>query len=359
MTTTCLCMIVRDEAHVIERCLRSVVNAGIDYWVIADTGSRDLTPKIIETYMASVGIPGELWYDDWRDFSHNRNLVMDRAMGRADWLVWIDADGTFEGTLRDLPAPSETDADAYAIHLTLNGVLSTMLRIFRGTCPRRFEGKLHEHVDVKGLNLEFYPSLKDVSYPDGARSKNPTKWLDDAAVLETMPRTYRTLVHLAHSYREAGAFEDARAAYIEAAAEEAEPEQVWIAKYYAARVGGALGLDVERELLECFNERPKRAEPLYELARLYRSQERWGLALMVSSFGMSLSEPRHECFSVDTKAYRWGLRSEFVVAAGQLGATRAAREVLELMLSGELPDNVREHCEENLRRAKGHNDGDV
>ena len=53
----CLCMIVRDEAGTIERCLESCRPA-IDYWVICDTGSTDRTPELIRGALA--GIPGEL-----------------------------------------------------------------------------------------------------------------------------------------------------------------------------------------------------------------------------------------------------------------------------------------------------------
>ena len=44
--TICLCMIVKNEAGVIKRCLDSV-RAIINTWVIVDTGSDDGTPEII------------------------------------------------------------------------------------------------------------------------------------------------------------------------------------------------------------------------------------------------------------------------------------------------------------------------
>ena len=44
--TLCLNMIVKNEAHVIARCLASV-RPIIDYWVIVDTGSTDGTQDAI------------------------------------------------------------------------------------------------------------------------------------------------------------------------------------------------------------------------------------------------------------------------------------------------------------------------
>ena len=89
--TLCLGMIVRDEEQDIVRCLDSVVDY-IDYWVICDTGSKDQTKEIIAEYFQNKGVPGELHEDEWVDFSHNRNKYIERAAGKADDLLLMDAD---------------------------------------------------------------------------------------------------------------------------------------------------------------------------------------------------------------------------------------------------------------------------
>ncbi|MCJ2050481.1 glycosyltransferase, partial [Methylobacterium sp. J-070] len=50
-------MIVKNEAHVIRRCLESV-RPIIDHWVIVDTGSTDGTEEVIRAALADV--PGTL-----------------------------------------------------------------------------------------------------------------------------------------------------------------------------------------------------------------------------------------------------------------------------------------------------------
>ena len=55
----CLNMIVKDEAHVIERCLASVI-PHITSWCISDTGSTDNTIEVIENVMAKAGLPGKV-----------------------------------------------------------------------------------------------------------------------------------------------------------------------------------------------------------------------------------------------------------------------------------------------------------
>ncbi|MFZ0042772.1 MAG: hypothetical protein WAK93_15790, partial [Solirubrobacteraceae bacterium] len=70
MPGICLCMIVKDEAQVIERCLASV-KEHLAYWVICDTGSSDATPELIRR--ALDGVPGEVHERPWVDFGHNRS----------------------------------------------------------------------------------------------------------------------------------------------------------------------------------------------------------------------------------------------------------------------------------------------
>jgi len=57
--TLTLCMIVKNESHIILECLNSVYKY-IDYWVICDTGSTDNTKEIITNFFKEKGIPGEI-----------------------------------------------------------------------------------------------------------------------------------------------------------------------------------------------------------------------------------------------------------------------------------------------------------
>jgi hypothetical protein len=90
-----LSMIVKDEAEVITRCLRSV-RAHIDAWYVSDTGSTDRTQKLIRR--ALYAIPGTLAEHPWKDFSWNRqqSLWGAQAVG-CEWVLTLDADEVLEG----------------------------------------------------------------------------------------------------------------------------------------------------------------------------------------------------------------------------------------------------------------------
>ena len=53
MITISLCMIVKDEEKVIERCLNTVVDI-VDEIIIVDTGSQDSTKEKVKRYKVKI-----------------------------------------------------------------------------------------------------------------------------------------------------------------------------------------------------------------------------------------------------------------------------------------------------------------
>ncbi|MBU5212194.1 glycosyltransferase family 2 protein [Heyndrickxia oleronia] len=79
-----LCMIVKNEEKVIERCLSSVVNL-VDEIIIVDTGSTDRTKEIASMYTSNI------YNFEWiNDFSAARNFAASKASG--EWILVLDAD---------------------------------------------------------------------------------------------------------------------------------------------------------------------------------------------------------------------------------------------------------------------------
>ncbi|MEB9686074.1 glycosyl transferase [Bacillus thuringiensis serovar pingluonsis] len=95
MITISLCMIVKNEEHTLEKCLKSIKDV-VDEIIIVDTGSTDKTKKIARKWTDRV-------YDfSWcNDFSAARNESFSYAT--MDYILWLDADDILQsGELKKL-----------------------------------------------------------------------------------------------------------------------------------------------------------------------------------------------------------------------------------------------------------------
>lgn len=135
-------MIVRDEGHHLEACLRSIEGL-VDEVVVVDTGSIDETCSIAPRFGARVY---ERPWDD--DFAAARNSALERATG--DWILYIDADERVRPIARCHLEPSLANEDLIGLrvvfHPSANVTAYRELRLFRNRPLIRFEGVMHENI---------------------------------------------------------------------------------------------------------------------------------------------------------------------------------------------------------------------
>ncbi len=84
-----LCMIARNEAKYLAKCLRSIKPV-VDEMIVVDTGSSDATRDVAEVFGAKVF---DYQWDE--DFSRARNYSLSKARG--DWIFILDADEVISG----------------------------------------------------------------------------------------------------------------------------------------------------------------------------------------------------------------------------------------------------------------------
>jgi glycosyltransferase involved in cell wall biosynthesis len=352
-STICLNMIVRDEAHVIERCL-STLRPVIDSWVIVDTGSIDGTQDVVRAALA--GIPGELHERTWVDFGTNRTQALALAKGRADYTLVFDADeellvpGGF--TWPDLTEP------AYSLEFRLGAVRYSRACIVRNDLPWRFEGVLHEYLTCgeKVANPEI-PGLQVRVHSDGGRSKiDPiAKYSRDAQILEQAlvddPDNTRYLFYLAQSYRDSQQYEAAVAAYERRAAAGGWDEEVWYCLYELGKLSEKLDLAdgvVLDRYLKAFEFRPTRAESLYQLARRYRERRAFATGKVFAEAAMAISEPSDRLF-VESDIYVWRALDEYAICSYWVGNyLESAATGRALLAGGLVPAEHRERIIANL-----------
>ncbi|MEM9557232.1 MAG: glycosyltransferase [Acidobacteriota bacterium] len=348
----CLNMIVKDEAHVIRRCLSSV-RPLIDSWVIVDTGSNDGTQEIIHQELE--GIPGELIERPWKNFSHNRNEALEYARGKADYLLLIDADevlqvdSTFtKATLR---------ADSYLGEIRTGHTSYLRHQIVRDGLPWRYVGVVHESLEYSvATQDELLAGVYTQALPDGGRSQNPSKFRLDALALEHAlidePDDSRACYYLAQSYLCDGDFDNARKFYSRRIEMGGWAAEVWSARYRVACCLEHLGRpwpEVMQAFLEAFENDPLRAEPLYRIGLHYQRNDQFSLAHLFFARAMTIPLPRHgEALFIETDVYRWLLPIEYAVSCHRIGDFSMAIEInSRLLATADLPTPLRSMVQRN------------
>lgn len=338
--TICLNMIVKDEAAVIARCLRSVRHL-VDYWVIVDTGSTDTTREIILQEMASL--PGELYERTWVDFGHNRTEALQLAAGKADYTLTLDADEVLEAPAGfAFPA---LDKDSYLVRVELGSLAYARTLLLKSALPWRYEGVVHEYPDcAEAKTRGQLDGLVNRPRYDGARSKDPQKYAKDAELLrralEKDPSNARNVFYLAQSYRDAGKPEKALETYQRRAAMGGWEEEVWYSLFQVAVLSERLKHSHETIVcayLAAYQYRPTRAESMCELARYLRSKNLFALAVVCASVARGI-ERCSDILFVDSPTYEWKSADEYAISGYWTGAYQQAAEVNRTLLArGKLP----------------------
>lgn len=342
--TVGLVMIVKNEAPILGR-LAASVRGLISHWVICDTGSTDGTIDVIEKEFA--GIPGKLLRHRWFDYAANRTLSLRAGLGTADYLLLLDADQTIriEGDLPDLTA------DAYEL-LIDESWAHWLPRLLRGDLEWRFEGSAHEYLVLdREYSSMRLPELVVEHHADGGG--RPDKFQRERALLEKdlrkNPDNPRTLFYLAQTLVALGEGRNAAEIYRRRIELGGWEEEVFWSRYQRALLVAGWNRPAGiTELLEAWEYRPTRAEPLYELTRIFREETKYSLAYLFGSEGRRIAYPKDDVLFVERWIYDWGVAFEWAVAAYWVGDYGGALEVNEqLLLRHDLPENYREATESN------------
>ena len=350
-----LAMIVKNEAHVIERCLASV-RPLLSCWTIVDTGSSDATEEVARRALA--GIPGSFHHRPWVDFAFNRNESLELARAKSRYTLVVDADDRLE-LLAPLPALT---LDGYRLRVVDGGFVHSRIHLIANRVAWRYVGRIHEVLRAPSssatpagatLRIGDLPQLRYVMVGGGARSASG-KYLADIAVLEDEVREHpdeaRSWFYLAQSYRDAGMPEKALAAYERRAQMAGYPEERFVALLEAAVLTVRLGRpedEVVRAHMDAWRFRPHRAEPLFHLGRHFRKQKLHALAYLYACAASHLPVPPDHR-AVHAAVYEWMVLDLRASAAFHLGLYQDALACNEQLLQRRIPERERGRIETNL-----------
>ncbi|MFF3922077.1 glycosyltransferase [Paenibacillus lactis] len=148
-----VCILVRDEEDVIDRCIGSLIGIAKEI-VVVDTGSVDKTIQRLRRY------PVKVYNFEWtNNFSDARNFAILHA--KQPYIFMVDADEFLEQDC--LPSFREFLSNKHEIPATVNirsiideqtSVSSNITRIFPNHIDYRYFGAIHEQLCFQGKTLE-------------------------------------------------------------------------------------------------------------------------------------------------------------------------------------------------------------
>jgi hypothetical protein len=191
---------------------------------------------------------------------------------------------------------------------------------------------LHEYAtaskpDLKIAKLEgkYYVVARTL----GARNVGITaveKYSKDAQVLEdalkTEPNNSRYQFYLGQSYFDSQQWDKSIEAYKKRAEMGGWGEEVFYSLFRIAVAKAMLNKpweEIQQAFLECYNSRPIRAEPLYHIARIYRTNNKPALAYLFAKMASSIPYPSNDILFIVDEIYTFGCLDELGASAFYAG----------------------------------------
>jgi hypothetical protein len=354
--TVAACLIVKNEAAVIARCLDSLRGLVVAA-VVVDTGSTDGTPDVVRGL--DLPFPVHVHQRPWVNFAHNRTELLRLAAPVADYLLLLDADQTAAGTLPALTA------DGYHVLMRRGPVAYHNLLLVRAALPWRYEGVVHEYLACDGAGPPVtLDTLTITDHNDGGGRPAGTqpRWEWDAEVLErelaAAPGHPRYTFYLGRTYDDLATTrpDDPRAAEWKAKAVARYRERAGIAAgyadeaFYALHRAGVLRLpdgDGLPLLLEAWERRPHRWEPVHEACRWLNQRGLHRASYALSKQALA-DPPRPEGLFVYPDVYDHLLAFEHSIAAYYVGEHRESLDRCEALLARPLPPHIEAAVRRNV-----------
>lgn len=345
--TICLCSIVKDEAGIIERMIRSVIDV-IDTWLIIDTGSTDGTQEVITRALKDV--PGELLESKWVNFGHNRTELLEKARGKADYLLLLDADMI-------LNVKDSFDKDSFtenSYHVRYTGNLDfTQLLFIKSDLNWKYIGVTHEYLFCDDFGPAPITDGFDITHYGDGHNRKDKAYRDIALLLDDIekhPKNARSYFYLGQSYMLINDYDHAIEYYKKRVELGGWAEEVYYSLYqagmcYIEKRQPAKGI---AHLLRAHNVRPTRFEVLYALGQYYRTIQNYHTAILFLDKARSIPYPKDYLF-IHKDQFDYLIDFELAICyfyAKEYGKAKVLAENVEQ--HQEAPKYIRDQNRQNL-----------
>jgi glycosyltransferase involved in cell wall biosynthesis len=333
-----LCMIVKDEAHIIHESLGATLPL-IDTYCIVDTGSSDNTIEVIKKFYEEKGISGEVHERPWKNFGHNRSEALKLCDGKMDYILVIDADDLIEWTgdgKSELLDILRQNPNGVEFNIRQGDLFYTRMQVFKANDNWRYVGVLHEYPSngkSGNKNLKCPPSMFMTSRRLGGRNKANDKMKRDIAVLlkgiEDEPDNERYIFYLAQSYRDDGQIDEAVKWYTKRYEMGRWYEERYISAYNVSKLTHS-----KEWAWKAHQVNPKRVECLVSYLSYCRATNQFSRELLaMAMYAATIPKPTDQHLFVETDVYDWKVWDELSIIAFYCGARDIAKKASEKLIA--------------------------
>jgi hypothetical protein len=277
LPTICLNMIVKNESHIIERLLSSVIDI-IDTFCIEDTGSTDNTIELIQSFFSKKGIFGKIVSEPFKNFAYNRTHALEAAAGLSDYLLFIDSDMILEKKITKAQLKQKLQThDIFYVFQGSQTFNYKNVRFAKNNLKSKYITPTHEYF-APPPNCTYGTFEKNELFiddrGDGGSKQNKAE-RDIRLLTEQLnitPNDERCLFYLANSYRDNNEDEKAIENYKKRVEVGGWIEEQWSSLYNIGNIYYKRN-EIEKAIyywLEGYNKFSKRIENLYEIIKHYR-----------------------------------------------------------------------------------------
>lgn len=357
----CWNAIVKNESGRILRAAASVLPY-IRSYSILDTGSTDNTTDLIREFFDEAGIKGHIHFGEFKDFSQARNDAFiharnDNGQDGAEWCQFallMDADMELRVCDNNAFEPLfNADAVSFSMMQRAGTMSYSNCRILNLSYPSHpYVGVTHEYICA--TNNERIMGAYFIDHADGAN--RPEKYKRDIALLEPAlaaePTNVRYMYYLAQTYRDAGMLDKASEMYqkrINAGGWEEEVHSAMMNLAFCEKESRNFGGFLDA-MVQAYNFRPTRVEPLYELAKAYRERGQNCAGLVFAKAGLKHQRPDDLLF-INDFAYEHGMLYEYSIMAFYGDADERQRgyhATNKLALDLTCPESERQQARNNM-----------
>ena len=364
-----LCMIVKNETAIIKECLESVYKY-IDRYDITDTGSTDGTQDLIREFFEEKGIPGEVHQSDWKGFGDHNGKIGSRTEslrncdGKAQYAWVIDADDYIHVGPGGFKWPEIMEADSYVLRIQRGEFSWWRNQVFKTGIDWRYVGVLHEYADCPKQDRQTIKVEGDyhvVARTEGQERNvgiSPVeKYSKDAELLvealKEEPGNHRYMFYLGQSYFDSQQWDKAFDAYTVRAAAGGWEEEAWYSAYRMAIIACIQQRpwpECSQLLLQAYNMRPHRAEPLWQLARIHRQERQEPrIGYLYAKTACEINFPEQDILFISNDVYDWQALDEFAACAFYAeDYVRGYNASIKLLQSTKTPEQEKKRIQENI-----------